>query len=159
MQLLSYTERVLISSKLSNFIKLQILSHRTTRLGDLWWWWRCLVAYTVCRVCGCGTRWAVMRGVCERLRCSSSSSSAGRAVHWAGAAVSVLVVCRSSSARTRWRRLHVAPQLMVSPRTASSASCATVGQLLCLEQLLVLGDAQSLTVDHARALRPRPAVK
>lgn len=37
----------------------------------------------------------------------------------------------------------------------AAAAAAAVGQLLCLEQLFVLGDAQSLAVDHARSLRPR----
>ena len=61
----------------------------------------------------------------------------------------------------------VAPQLVVAAaggggagtcrgHAAPAAHSSAVGQLLGAQQLLVLGDAQSLAVDHARPLRTRP---
>ena len=95
-----------------------------------------------------------MRGERERLSsCSRSRSTATRPVHRSVAVV--LSSGRPGTRRGRHRRLgrgRIPPQLVMS---AAAAGDAAVGQLLRLQQLLVLGDTQSFAVDHARPLRPR----
>lgn len=91
----------------------------------------------------------------RRERKRFSSSRTGGSVHR-----SVPVELSSGADGTRRRRHRsrlgrrgVAPKLVVTSATATDDS--TVGQLLCLQQLLVLGDAQSLAVDHTRPLWSR----
>jgi len=67
----------------------------------------------------------------------------------------VMVLSSGAGARRCHRRLghgRIPPQLMMA---AAATADAAVGQLLRLEKLLVLGDAQPFAVDHARPLRPR----
>jgi len=89
-----------------------------------------------------------MRRKRERL----ASHSARRPVH---RPVAVVLSSGAGARRRHHRRLgrrRVPPELVMS---AASTSDSAVGQLLGLEQLFVLGNAQSLAVNHARALRSR----